>query len=59
MKIMKLLDTKDKILDDESPFSAAKKGKTSMWKAIESLKKKKLIYHCQQEIPVHYWLYQD
>jgi len=37
-----IIDTKDFILDDESPLSAAKRGKnTSMWKAIESLKEKK------------------
>ena len=37
-----VINTKDKILDKESPFSAAKKGKeSSMWKAIESLKNKK------------------
>ena len=37
-----IINTKDKILDKESPFTAAKKGKeSSMWKAIESLKNKK------------------
>ena len=37
-----IIDTKDVILDDESPLAAAKKSKdTSMWKAIESLKYKK------------------
>ena len=37
-----IIHTKDVILDDESPLSAAKKGKeSSMWKAIESLKEKK------------------
>ena len=39
---MKLLDTNDVILDDESPLTAAKKSKnTSMWKAIESFFYKK------------------
>jgi len=34
-----IIDTKDIILDNESAFSAAKKGKeSSMWKAIESQK---------------------
>ena len=34
-----IIDTKDIILDDESPLVAVKKGKeSSMWKAIESLK---------------------
>ena len=37
-----IINTKDVILDKESPFTAAKKGKeSSMWKAIESLKNKK------------------
>ena len=38
-----IIDTKDVILDKESPLTAAKKGKeSSMWKAIESLKNKKI-----------------
>ena len=38
----KIIDTKDIILDDESPLTGAKKSKdTSMWKAIESLKENK------------------
>jgi len=37
----KIFDTKDKILDTDSPLTAAKKGKdSSMWKAIESVKSK-------------------
>ena len=37
-----IIDTKNVILDDESPLSAAKRGKdTSMWKTIEFLKSKK------------------
>ena len=37
-----IIDTRDVILDDESPLTAAKKGKeSSMWKAIELLKDKK------------------
>ena len=37
----KIIDTKDKILDTDSPLSAARKGKkSSMWKAIESVKSK-------------------
>ena len=37
-----IIETKDVILDDESPLTAAKKGKeSSMWKAIEFLKDKK------------------
>jgi len=37
-----IIDTKDIIQDDESPLSAAKKGKeSSMWKSIEFLKNKK------------------
>ena len=37
----KIFDTKDKILDTDSPLSAARKGKnSSMWKAIESVKSK-------------------
>ena len=37
----KIFDTKDKILDTDSPLTAAKKGKnSSMWKAIESVKLK-------------------
>ena len=37
-----IIDTKDIIQDNESPFTATKKGKdSSMWKAIESLKEKK------------------
>jgi len=37
-----IVHTEDVILDDESPLTAAKKGKnSSMWKAIESLKLKK------------------
>ena len=37
-----IINSKDVILDDESPLAAAKKSKeSSMWKAIESLKEKK------------------
>jgi len=37
-----IIHTKDMISDDESPFTAAKKGKeTSMWKTIELLKNQK------------------
>jgi phosphate acyltransferase len=37
-----IIDTKDVILDDVSPLSAAKNGKqSSMWKAIESLNENK------------------
>ena len=37
-----IINTKDIILDDESPLTAAKRGKnSSMWKAIESLKERK------------------
>jgi len=37
-----IIETKDVILDDESPLAAAKKGKdSSMWKSIEFLKNKK------------------
>ena len=37
----KLFDTKEKISNDDSALSAAKKGKnTSMWKAIDSVKSK-------------------
>jgi len=40
-KFCEIIHTKDKILDDESPLTAAKRGKnSSMWKAIESLKDK-------------------
>jgi len=40
-KNCEIISTKDIILDDASPFEAAKKGKqTSMWKAVESLKNK-------------------
>ena len=36
-----IIDTPDIILDDESPLTAAKRGKnSSMWKSIESQKKK-------------------
>ena len=39
--VFNLFDTKNVILDTDTPLSAAKKGKdTSMWLAIESLKKK-------------------
>ena len=38
----KIINTKDIVVDDESPLAAAKKGKeTSMWKAIESQKENK------------------
>ena len=41
-KYCEIINTKDVILDDESPLAAAKRGKeSSMWKAIESLKEKK------------------
>ena len=41
-KHCEIIDTKNIISDNESPLSAAKKGKdSSMWKAIESLKEKK------------------
>lgn len=37
-----IIDTKDIILDNESPLAAAKKGKeSSMWKSIDFLKNKK------------------
>ena len=37
-----IINAKDVILDDESPLTAAKRGKqSSMWKAIESLKENK------------------
>ena len=37
-----IINTKDIILDEESPLGAAKRGKeSSMWKAIESLREKK------------------
>jgi glycerol-3-phosphate acyltransferase PlsX len=37
-----IISCKDFILDDESPLSAAKRGKgSSMWRSIESLKEKK------------------
>ncbi len=37
----KIFDTRDEILDTDSPLSAARKGKnSSMWKAIESVKSK-------------------
>ena len=39
--IFHITDTKNKILDTDSPLSAAKKGKdTSMWLTIQSVKKK-------------------
>ncbi len=38
----RIINTNDVILDDESPLTAAKRGKeSSMWKAIESQKEKK------------------
>ena len=38
-KVFKIIDTKNKILDTDSPLSAAKKGKdSSMWLTIESVK---------------------
>ena len=41
-KNCKIINSEDIILDDESAFVAAKKGKnSSMWKAIESLKENK------------------
>ena len=41
-KHCEIIDTKDIILDDESPLGAAKRGKeSSMWKTIESLKENK------------------
>ena len=37
----KIFDIKDKILDTDTPLTAARKGKnSSMWKAIESVKSK-------------------
>jgi glycerol-3-phosphate acyltransferase PlsX len=42
IKNCEIINTKDVILDDESPLNAAKRSKdSSMWKAIESLKEKK------------------
>ena len=39
MNHCEIINTKDIILDDESPLTAAKRGReSSMWKAIESLK---------------------
>ena len=38
-EIFKIFDTKNKVLDTDTPLAAAKKGKdTSMWLAIESVK---------------------
>ena len=38
-KVFKIINTKNKILDTDSPLSAAKKGKdTSMWLTIQSVK---------------------
>ncbi len=40
-KFCEIINAEDVILDDESPLSGAKKSKkTSMWKAVESLKEK-------------------
>ena len=37
-----IINTKDVILENESPLAAAKRGKgSSMWRAIESLKEQK------------------
>ena len=42
IKHCEIINTKDVIMDDESPLAAAKRGKeSSMWKAIESVKEKK------------------
>ena len=42
LNFCEIINTKDVILDDESPLTAAKRGKdSSMWKSIESLKEKK------------------
>ena len=42
IKNCEIINAKDVILDDESPLTAAKRGKqSSMWKAIESLKENK------------------
>ena len=41
-KHCEIINSKDIILDEESPLAAAKRGKeSSMWKAIESLREKK------------------
>ena len=41
-KHCEIINTKDIILDEESPLGAAKRGKeSSMWKAIQSLREKK------------------
>ena len=41
-KYCEIINSRDVILDDESPLAAAKRGKeSSMWKTIESLKEKK------------------
>ena len=43
-KFYEIIDTKDVVKSTDSPLEAAKKGKqTSMWLAIESVKKKKVI----------------
>ena len=40
IKHCEIINTKDIILDNESPLAAAKKSKdSSMWKAVESLKR--------------------
>ena len=44
-KYCEIINTKDIILDDESPLAATKKGKeSSMWKAIESQKDNNEVY---------------
>ena len=44
-KYCEIINTKDIILDNESPLTAAKRGKdSSMWKAVESLKENKVIW---------------
>ena len=46
-KYCEIIEAEDIIFDDESPLTGAKKSKnTSMWKAVESLRKKNHTYLC-------------
>ena len=50
-----IVHTQKKVSSEDSPLEAAKRGKdTSMWLAVESVKKKTAILLFQQGIQVHY-----
>jgi glycerol-3-phosphate acyltransferase PlsX len=59
-EFFEIIHTIDLVKSTDSPLEGAKKGKnTSMWLAIESVKKRRLILWYQLVTLVHYWSFQN